>query len=391
MLMPSRVALALQERGWRVRKVVPWLKRNAMPESVDGERWERHRVKVKAGAYPKPRGQDPSITRPGKVGVVVNYPGGRAEWADCPGCPKCAPNGGLVLRKGAWRPSTATEWVIMLSKSGEYYSDGEGVRIGLADSSLARVAYGWELDGNNPRAGETPGNGQAMGERYAPSVSRNRRDTDWWFESLDAIIAEQEYQLAMLKLYREQGGLLLDEEGEPLGLQVNPKGYKEAHFATYPLALCEPIMKASTSDKGNCPKCGRPWARVIERRGGKSIAVGKSVAKREQGLATAFSGYDDGSSCPSFSTLGWRPTCQCADADDPIPAVVLDPFAGTGTTLMAARKLGRKGVGMELSPSYIPLAVKRLGGPYEDLPESFDPKKPKGKGKKVKTRQEGLW
>ncbi len=42
-------------------------------------------------------------------------------------------------------------------------------------------------------------------------------------------------------------------------------------------------------------------------------------------------------------------------------ARVLDPFAGTGSTLIAARRLGRPSVGIEISEKYIAIARERLG------------------------------
>jgi len=47
-------------------------------------------------------------------------------------------------------------------------------------------------------------------------------------------------------------------------------------------------------------------------------------------------------------TLGWKPTCQC-DAGDPVPCIVLDPFAGSGTTGEVAYKLGRRFVMVDLA------------------------------------------
>ncbi len=40
--------------------------------------------------------------------------------------------------------------------------------------------------------------------------------------------------------------------------------------------------------------------------------------------------------------------------------VVLDPFAGSGTTLIAASNLGRRGLGLELYPHYLPLFEERM-------------------------------
>ncbi len=39
---------------------------------------------------------------------------------------------------------------------------------------------------------------------------------------------------------------------------------------------------------------------------------------------------------------------------------VLDPYAGSGTTLLAAQDLGRKWVGVELNPAFVDLIERRI-------------------------------
>jgi DNA modification methylase len=58
--------------------------------------------------------------------------------------------------------------------------------------------------------------------------------------------------------------------------------------------------------------------------------------------------------------------------------IVLDAFAGSGTTLLAAQRMGRHGYGIELSPRYVDLAIRRLESRYglsarhTDLGTTFD-------------------
>lgn len=54
----------------------------------------------------------------------------------------------------------------------------------------------------------------------------------------------------------------------------------------------------------------------------------------------------------------------------PPGGTVLDPFAGSGTTLQAAREEGFASIGIEREPTYLPLIAHRLG---VEVAEIVDP------------------
>jgi DNA modification methylase len=138
--------------------------------------------------------------------------------------------------------------------------------------------------------------------------------------------------------------------------------YPEAHFATFPTALVEPMVKAGTSAEGCCAECGALTERVLserETRGDYTMDRGDCLT-RGRNSNDGLNGCKFYEKISSRETLGWDPTCDCP-AMERVPCTVLDPFAGSGTTGLVAKDHGRRFVGIELNPDYVALAQQRIG------------------------------
>lgn len=87
--------------------------------------------------------------------------------------------------------------------------------------------------------------------------------------------------------------------------------------------------------------------------------------------------------CPIADVIPWKtysgnrlhPTQKPVDILTPLITafsspgdLVLDPFAGSGSTLVAARKAGRNFTGIELDPDHFRTAAQRLFGRRAALP-----------------------
>jgi DNA modification methylase len=270
------------------------------------------------------------------------------------------------------RPTTSTEHLFMFTKRPHYFWDSEAVRRFNPNFQFggARV-FGAKTQEGTFR--------QDVGKVYHddPTQSRNIRNGDFYFDSLDVLIKQERKWLAYLEAIRDEGGILLDENGDPLAIDVVPQALREAHYAAYPEKLVQPFLRAGTSEHGCCSECGAPYAREVKptdryqavldgQKGGEAY----SSERRKESIILG-SGLTKANKQASreMLTLGWRPTCS---HDAPrVSCLVLDPFAGAGTTLLVAQMLGRRAVGIELSPSYCQIIRDRLqvGLPMDDVDE----------------------
>jgi len=218
------------------------------------------------------------------------------------------------------RPTKAHETIFLLAKSARYYWDQEAVREASVDPEGSAKRYESEFF-VGPK--HESGGYSAEGAKHTAGMkkfsgTRNLRSV--W--------------------------------------NVATSPYSGAHFATWPPKLVEPMILAGTSARGCCPKCGRPWERVVEKESFCDVPRG-SVPSSNMSNVGGEQPQQAGVSCKT-TTLGWRAACDC-DAGEAVPCIVLDPFCGSGTTGRVAIQHGRRFIGLDLNGGYLgDLASERL-------------------------------
>jgi DNA modification methylase len=170
--------------------------------------------------------------------------------------------------------------------------------------------------------------------------------------------------------FLREDGIIIKSSSNPRNVWlINPKPFKGAHYAVFPPELVRLPILAGTSEKGHCPKCGAKWVRDIERKDKRhwterqnykdtkyTFEYGKTKQSNEINRNDAPASFVP----PEFIDNGWIATCDCGL--EPVPDVVLDPFCGSGTTVMVAKELGREAIGLDLSFTYLhDIAKPRLG------------------------------
>jgi DNA modification methylase len=235
------------------------------------------------------------------------------------------------------RPATAHEKVFLFSKSERYFYDAVAVRTDAAPTSKAR----WQQDIDN-QVGSQRANGGDRADRPMKAVRglTPRHEGHINHTRLDAT---------------DRGSANLKNVWS-----IATKPFKEAHFATFPPDLARPCILAGTSEKGCCPNCGAQWRRITEKSFHPHADVSADAAlrtKEQLDESSRWSGSQRGS--VSHATVGWEPSCPCP-RQSPVPAIILDPFGGAGTTGLVCAELQRDAVLIELNEQSIAIARRRI-------------------------------
>ena len=336
MMMPHRVAIALQDDGWIVRNDVVWFKRNPMPESVNGWRFQRKREKTKDGntAIGKLDRED------GKASwTVYSGQGTRREGLDNP---EYEYGEDYELRKGSWRHTRAHEFIFQLVKGPkmQYWSNQEAVRESQITPLDTKSSHTFGVKGGKV---EHSYGSRVSGKNWKPNSSgRNPRSV----------------------------------------LDIPTAPYKGAHYATFPPNLIAPLIRA-TCPRWACPVCGQGWSPVVEKgevtgipgEGGDGYQLAKAQsAKADSNIKGRSEGWTPNHFIPS-NVKEYRPTCEHPHTiKEAVPGIVLDPFVGSGTSVQVAKQLLRRGVGLDISMDYLDEQAKirtGAGSPsnvLDDLP-----------------------
>ena len=199
------------------------------------------------------------------------------------------------------RPTSAHEHIFLLTKSSRYYYDADAIREPLALSSVARLAQDVDAQIGSDRA-----NGGAKTNGTMKAVSRLT------------------------------GGPRLNPDRRPSkgieGCTDKQHGHSRRH--------------AGFNDR---------WDAMAR---DDQMALGANSRNVWTIATVGFPGAH-------FATFPPEIPRRCILAGSRESDTILDPFAGAGTTLLVADRLGRNAIGIELNPAYVSMAEKRI---YNDAP-----------------------
>lgn len=367
--IPWMLATALRNDGWWLRSTIIWRKINCMPSSakdrpttdfeyifllakngVDATFWT-HRDGFGTRTKPAPDYRwfdkkldlewdtEPDLCRASDSGEKYN------DWKS----EKYTTPDGTQARR--WKRYN-------LWAGHAYYYNADAIREPMSEATRARDNYKYSGAFKGQFKGAPDEKRWQEGRpidnpQFFSSTGRNKR-TVWEF-MMDSDPYEF-WKWLNHKIPKEQLTELVEDyarmKGETSFLDIPTKGFPGAHFAVWPEALVEPMILAGSAEKA-CPVCGAGWLPRKQKVGEFQRRYGKGNLEG--------SPYENQSSMQAiYEEKGLQPTCDCPANDGSGASVVLDPFAGAGTTCLVAKKKHRHWVGIDNSQKYVDMGEKRV-------------------------------
>ena len=376
LLIPERCAIALQEDGWILRNDIIWHKPNHMPSSVKDRlttSWEHLYFFVKSKRY---FFDLDAIRQPHKIGSeAFNYRVGDSK---------------KKFQHGAFQFKASEQEIKDYEGKFEGFAE-ESEKFGSPRARNERKSSSKFLETNTKTA--------SPGARGLLALKEGKLTTHVKQKILDVG--------AYLKNKRRVSGCSFDELAEMTGItQTTLEHYFRTDFSGQALPdrgtweMLKPILGLGEYDdfineeiRSALPQphpLGKNPSDTIEdemkqealEKGYTEHSSSRLITgldtKHKHGIEVA---HPLGKSPEDFWSLTTQPFKGAHFAvyperlcENPIKAacpkegIVLDPMCGSGTTLLVARKLCRNYIGIELNPSYVEMARKRLA----QIPERID-------------------
>lgn len=340
-----RLTCAIEDAGWEIRDCLMWLYGSGFPKSLDISK----AIDKAAGSKRETIGMNPNW-RPAKThgGAGFDKLGNGIAIMNL-----STPATNLAKLWDGWGSALKPAWepIILAMKP----LDGT-----FAQNAERHGAAGLNIDGG--RIGmETVGRGGANGFKHTHTALKRgglgagepRPVSGRWPANL---------------ILDEEAAAMLDEQSGELPTGGSPKtanrGYTSKHsmFGRDVIGRAPPVV--GHADSGGASRffyCAKA-SRAERNAGPKGMPLGEPPASgrsmpapgRQEPLGQKRENHH-----PTVKPLALM-EYLCRLTMTPTGGIVLDPFAGSGSTCIAAKRVGRPSIGIEICPEYFDIACKRI-------------------------------
>ncbi|MCZ6655525.1 MAG: DNA methyltransferase [Planctomycetota bacterium] len=378
-----RLACALEEAGWQIRDCLMWLYGSGFPKSLDIAKAidkaagaERETTGISSGPNnSRYKGERYSKRRPTRFGEVQDQPALTAPVS--PAAKKW--HGWGTGLKPAWEP------IIVAMKPLDGTFARNALKHGVAGLNIDRARIGSEVivinryeDVDNKGTFTRPGDASSThaGELFRRFQSPGRWPANVLLSHHPACEYVGHEQLNSNGHYpseRGVGGIGASGHGGQTGLveqhtigEIVESWRCHSHCPIAMLDEQSGLLRTGGAPRRRfSPKTDNAYGKYgMDCPPGIGGSVGgasrffycakASKTQRDFGLPTGMT-----NSHPTIKPLKLM-EYLCALTNTPRGGIILDPFAGSGSTLIAARNAGRKCIGIEINPRYIKIAEARL-------------------------------